>query len=96
MFKGYLKSNIAFLLCLFAITVFDIILIFTGNVIAISNLFLILLYISVDYRFYVYRTIHENDIELIKAIDEFDKSMKELNKDMENLFKENKNKENKD
>ena len=90
MFKGYLKSNLAFLLCLLAITILDAILIFRGQIIAISNLMFILLYISVDYRFYVYRAIHENDINLFQAMDEFTKAMGDLNKDMEKIFGKNK------
>lgn len=89
MFKEYLKSNVAFLLGLLAITILDVILIFTGETIAISNLMLILLYISVDYRFYIYRTMHDNDISLPQAIDEFNKALDDINKDMEKMFGKN-------
>lgn len=92
MFKGYLKSNLAFLLCLFAITILDVILIFRGQIIAISNLMFISLYISVDYRFYKYREFIEltNNKSIFELMDDFNKSMDELTKDMEKMFGRNK------
>lgn len=92
MFKEYLKSNLAFLLCLFAITILDVIIIFRGQIMAISNLMFILLYISVDYRFYKYRAFIEltNKKSIFELMDDFNKSMDELTKDMEKMFGRNK------
>lgn len=92
MFKEYLKSNLVFLLCLFAITILDVILIFRGQIIAISNLMIILLYISVDYRFYKYREFIEltNNKSIFEIMDDFNKSMDDLTKDMEKIFGKNK------
>ena len=92
MFKEYFKSNLAFLSCLFAITILDVILILQGEIMAISNFMFILLYISVDYRFYKYRAFIEltNNKSIFEIMDDFNKSMDDLTKDMEKLFGKNK------
>lgn len=93
MFQRYVKSNKYFLSLLMLITILDIILIFRGNVTAISNIIFIILYINVDYRFYEYR---ENQ-KMEQAMENFLDAMDNLNKDLEKIFnKKKENDENKD